>query len=269
LDTQYFKDKVFLITGSTQGIGRELALLALEHGAKVCLNGRTEEKAEKTLSYFQSFPNKVIYVAADITKKEEVQQLIEATTKAFGRLDVLVANAGLSSFAPFHTLSLPAVETVINSNLYGSIYGAHYALPELIKSKGAILLVSSLAGLHGIPDYAPYSIGKMALTALWQSLRKELFQSGVFVGISYVGFTENDREKRAYDANGNLIQIQDRKRFKPATQRETAQGLLNQIAHRKPLKVHSNLGKMAYIMGRFFPGLVHRIFLKNYLKAAK
>jgi short-subunit dehydrogenase len=266
LKESFFHNKVCLITGSTQGIGKELAKLVLEQGGKVCMNGRSQEKETALSELLHGYTDKAIYVAADITKKEDVEMLVSKTISHFGKLDILIANAGLSSFGSFEQTPLEVLEKVVDINLYGTMYCAHYAIPELKKSHGSILLISSVAAFHGIPDYAPYSASKMALTAFAQSLRKELFTSKVFVGIAYVGFTENDKEKRAFDTAGELQKIQDRNRFKPATRAQTATKIMRQLEHQKPVVVHSPLGKLAFYVSRLFPAISHRVFLKNYLK---
>ncbi|MBS3915047.1 MAG: SDR family NAD(P)-dependent oxidoreductase [Bacteroidetes bacterium] len=261
-----FKDKVFVITGSTRGIGRELARQVLVAGGKVCLNGRNAESEAALRHYFSEYKDQIHFVAGNTSNKTEAVQLIQQAISHFGKIDFLITNAGMSGTGKFEESDISVFEEIINSNIYGSIFPVHAALSELKKNKGSILLISSLAALHGIPEYAAYSSGKMALTGFWQSLRKELHHSGIFLGIAYVGFTENDAEKRTYDTSGNLVQIQDRRRFKPATQEQTAKRILQQLMNKKTLSVHSRLGKFAYWMSRIFPTTTHRIFLRNYRK---
>ena len=120
---------------------------------------------------------------------------------------------------------------------------------------------------HGLPGYSLYSSSKMALTALYQSLKKELHQKGVFVGIAYVGFTQNDTEKVTFAPNGSLEKVPERNKYKVATKEKTAHLIIKQIINAKGLKVHSLIGKTAFVMSRLFPSLLHRIYFNNFYKA--
>jgi len=267
--TDKIKNKVFVITGSTQGIGKELATQILMQGGKVIFNSRRKEKIETVSSLLNQFNNQCHFIAADVSVPAEAQILMSETIDRFGQIDVLINNAGLAGYGQMIESSPVAIEEMIRSNLMGSIFATHYALPHLVNSKGKILFISSLAALHGLPNYSLYSGSKMALTALYQSLKKELHLKGVFVGIAYVGFTKNDAEKRMLAPDGTLEKMPGRDKFKVVSQEKTAGLILNQIINGEGLRVHSVMGKFAYFINRLFPSLLDHIYLHNYKKSQK
>jgi short-subunit dehydrogenase len=267
IEKDKIKNKVFVITGSTQGIGKELAKQILMLGGKVILNSRKKEKISSVNDLLELYKDHCFFIAADVTIPEEANLIMSATIEHFGRIDVLINNAGLAGYGQLLE-SLPVViEEIIKCNILGSIFPTHFALPHLINSKGKILFISSIAAFHGLPGYSLYSCSKMALTSLYQSLKKEAHQKGVFVGIAYVGFTKNDTEKKMIAPDGTLEKMPERDKFKVVSQEKTAGLILNQIINGEELRVHSVMGKFVYTISRFFPSLLDRFFLHNYRKS--
>jgi short-subunit dehydrogenase len=262
------KNKVFIITGSCQGIGKELAKQVLLNGGKVVFNSRNKERKVAIQYLMDEHPKNSLFLVADVTNENESKLLVEKTIEHFGQIDVLVNNAGMSAFGTLKDTSLKVVSEIISSNLNGPINVTHFAIPHLIKTKGKILFISSLAGFHGLPNYSLYSCSKMALTALYQSLKKELLYDGVFVGIAYVGFTQNDIEKKTFSPNGELEEVPHRNRFKVASKKNTATLILNQISNGKEVRVHSFIGKMAFRISRYAPFVMNYMLLRNYRKIA-
>jgi len=267
IETNRITNKVFVITGSTQGIGKELATQVLMNGGKVIFNSRKKEKISMVSNLLKQYNEHCYFIAADVTIPGEAEILMSETIGHFGQIDVLINNAGLAGYGQLIESSPVAIEEMIKSNLMGSIFPTRYALPHLVNSKGRILFISSLAAIHGLPGYSLYSCSKMALTAFYQSLKKELHLKGVFVGIAYVGFTKNDAEKRMIAPNGALEKMPGRDKFKVVSQEKTAGLILNQIINGEGLRVHSIMGKFAYIISRLFPSLLHHIYLYNYKKS--
>ncbi len=259
-------DKVFVISGSTQGIGKEVATQILELGGKVVLNSRKKEKISSVINLLDQYKDHCFFIPADVSVAEEANLLISATIDHFGRIDVLINNAGVSSYGQLLESSPKVIEEIIKSNILGSVFPTRFAIPHLIKSKGKVLFVSSLAAFHGIPEYSLYSGSKMALTAFYQSLKKEMHAKGVFVGIAYVGFTKNDTEKRTFAPDGKLVKIPERNNFKVNSQQKTAQLLLKQLIREDGQKVHSVMGKFAFVISRLFPSLMDHIFMYKYKK---
>jgi dehydrogenase/reductase SDR family member 7B len=263
------ESNVFVITGSAQGIGKELATQILKLGGKVVFNSRKKEKISLVKNLLNQYKDHCFFVAADVTVPGEAELLISETIKHFGRIDVLINNAGVSGYGALSESSPIVIEEIMKSNILGSIFPTRFALPHLINSKGKVLFISSLAAFHGLPEYSLYSSSKMALTALYQSLKKELHPKGVFVGIAYVGFTKNDIGKRTFAPDGTLEKVPERNKFKVVSQEKTARLLLKQLSNEEALNVHSVMGKFAFLLSRIFPSLLDHLFLHNYLKSQK
>lgn len=251
-----FEGKTVLITGSGSGIGKATAQAFGREGAAVMLNGRDAAKLEITCALLLDQGCRAAYCVADVTNYADCQRLVRETLDRFGRLDALVANAGMTMRAGFEQLNPGVFQQVVASNLLGPAYAAHAALPALKASGGNILFIGSLAGLIGLPSASAYSAGKMALTALTQSLRTELSEAGVHVGIVYVGFTQNDAGKRVYDAQGNLVPVAERPGGMQQSQEAVAKAIVRSAYRRKKRTVLTTIGKILDLLNSLSPSLV-------------
>jgi short-subunit dehydrogenase len=153
----------------------------------------------------------------------------------------------------FEDTDLELFHKIIDINFSGAVNMTKLALPLLIESRGSVLFISSLSGLKGIPGIAPYSTAKMALTGFSESLRAEVYQHHVHVGIIYVGFTENDKDKQIYLANGELIPL--RRDKNSDTQVGVAKQVVKVVRRRKAVTYLTFIGKTANILYRLFPRL--------------
>lgn len=259
-----FTNKVAIITGSSQGIGKTLALELLKLGAKVVINGRDERKLQKTLNELKSFEKNVIPVAADIADPNQAAKLITETILRFGKIDILVNNAGLSMKGSLIDLNPEVYKRVFDANIMGSVNTTIPALPYLRKSKGSVVFISSVAGIRGLPGHSAYCSSKMALRAIAESLRIEEAASGIHVGLIYVGFTQNEPEKRTISADGSLIEVDSRANFKPQTQYSVAIAVLRNIRKRRFISTLSKLGKLNRVMQTLSPSLVEKILSTAY-----
>lgn len=267
MENNFYKNKVVLITGSSMGIGKEIALQVLQQGGKVILTGRNAERLEAAKNDFSNWKENVLCFQGDVSNHKSNIELVEKTIEKFGRLDVLINNAGLSCFGAVDQMDADVAKQIIDTNIYGSLYPVMAALPELKKSKGTILFISSIAGFHGLPGYSAYSLSKMSLKALAQSLSVELKSSGVSVCISYVGFTENESDKKTLAPNGDLVKVPSRNKQLTVTRTSTANKILTQIENKKYSQTHSLVGGVTDVMSRMFPYLTTTLLSFNY-KAA-
>ncbi|MFK7808223.1 MAG: SDR family oxidoreductase [Saprospiraceae bacterium] len=260
------KDKVIIITGSSMGIGKVMALELLNKGAKVVLNARNKERLNKTFAELQSAGHPVIAIAGDVSKVEDCEHLATETIKAFGKIDVLINNAGISMEGEVTELSPDVFRKVMEVNYLGSVYPTQAVLPELKRSKGSVIFMSSAAGVRGLPGFSVYSSSKMALTALAESMKIELHKDEVHVGIAYVGFTQNDPEKTIYNANGKIIAQPNRSFIKAEPPINVAKRVSTMIANRTFKRVFTPLGKLNAIVNRWTPSLGEWILRRNYFK---
>lgn len=249
------KDKVIIITGSSRGIGRTLALELARLGAKIVINGRNQIRLLETYLSIKNRGYEVHAVQGDVCSEEDCQRLMHETNTHFGRIDVLVNNASLTMDESFERLDPALFNRIFLSNSIGASTPTICALPFLQQSKGSVLFISSLAGLFGLPRASAYSAGKMSLTGLWQSLKAEFGKTGVHFGICYLSFTENDREKRMLSEGGNLVNVPKRPKFIQQSQLKVAKSIRQMIVKRKSSQILSPLGKLSAGLFRFFPRL--------------
>lgn len=261
----FWKDQVVVITGSSLGIGKTMARLAAQNGAKVIINARNESRLLQTLEIFQSEGLFIFGISGDVSNSEDVQKLLQFTLNKFGKVDVLINNAGISHESDFEVLSPEVFKKVVDVNILGSVYPTHIFLPEIKKSKGSIVFVGSVAGIHGLGKYSAYCASKMALTALAESLQIELKSSGIHIGIAYLGLTENDPKKSIYASDGSTLP-QPKRKVKQQPVAQVAQEILNMAEFRTKKKVISSLGKITHILNRISPTLVHQILERIYNK---
>ncbi len=257
-----FKGKVALITGSGQGIGKAIAMELGSRGARIALNGRNLVKLQKADEGLKKSGITTLLVPGDITSFEICGQIISRIILEFGQLDILVTNASITASGNFADMPINIFKTAMDSLFYGSVFPIKAALPELHRSKGHIILISSLAGLYGLPKHSAYSAGKMALTGFAQSLQAEEQNSGIHIGIAYVGFTRNDKEKRVLSISGEWCQVPDRPPVLQKSPEQVARGIARMIRHRQQMKVFSVIGKLQTLIIRFTPWLFKLISAK-------
>jgi NAD(P)-dependent dehydrogenase (short-subunit alcohol dehydrogenase family) len=241
LREQTFKDKVAIVTGSSRGIGRATAYRLARRGAVVVLNGRNTIRLENTRKEMEKKGYTVFGIAGDVTLIKDSKNLIEKTIERFGTIDILINNAGIVSRGKFEDIKPDVFRKVVEGNLLGSVYTTMFALPYLKETGGSLVFISSLAALRGF------------LTALAESLRIELAGTGIHVCIIYVGFTENDPEKRVLAADGSMIKVDTPFRV---SQEKTANWIVQSIVKKKFKAVLTPLGKLSSLAQRLAPWLV-------------
>ncbi len=261
-----FKNKVAIITGSSMGIGKALAIELAKAGAKVVLNGRNATRLEKMHSEMIAAGYEVIAVSGDVSNIDDCKTLITNTLQNFNKIDIVINNAGLSMEGTVEELSLGVVKKIMDVNYLGVHYLTHLAIPHLKQTKGSVIFAGSVAGIHGLPNYSIYSASKMALTALAESLNIELQSQGVHVGIAYIGFTENDPDKTIYDASGKIIDQPSRSNFKTQSPTHVAQQIMKMIEKRTYKTVFTPIGKLNAFMARFAPVIIRMVVGNNFKK---
>lgn len=266
---KHFKDKTVLITGSGSGIGKTTALECCKQGAKVILNGRNAEKLKQTQLEFSDKGFDVDFFDADITQLKECKRLTDQILQKYGSIDIVIANASLSMSGRFEDAEPNYYKQTIDSNIYSVIMPLFTFLPNLKQTKGSFVIVGSIAGMHGVPTASAYCIGKMALTALHQSLCAELSIYDLHIGIIYLGFTENDSTKLTYTANGDLIPVPKRNKLLLQTQEHVAKSIMKMIKNRRSKMILSLTGFLTYYISRFFPSLIVWLGKRTQQKNAK
>lgn len=178
-----FEDKVVLVTGARTGIGKASALRFARSGAKVLVGVRKSGDAKDVIAEIEAAGGQAREAAMDSSKPDEVERGIAQAVKAFGKLDVLVTNAGIEQprTTTIDDITLDEMHRVVDTNLKGSWLAIHYATPHLTKPGGAITLVSSLWGFLGGAGLSAYSATKGGVNAMTRSLAVEHGPDGVRV----------------------------------------------------------------------------------------
>ena len=260
------KDKVVVITGASSGIGLGTSREFARAGAKVVMAARTEEKIKEVEQDLLKNGFIALAVKTDVTVEKDCEELVKKTIDAFGKLDILICNAGISMRALFSQFEVDAFKKVMDVNFWGAVYCAKYALPYLLKSKGSLVGVSSVAGLHALPGRCAYSASKFALHGLFDSIRVENLKNGLHVLIMCPGFTKSNIRKTALNAIGHKQGETPRNEEKMMTPEQVAQKMMTAIRKRKREVVLTALGKNTYLFHKFWPSLVDRFAFKKLAK---
>src|SRR5882757_2126335 len=172
-------DKVWLVTGSASGLGRNIAEAVLESGGRLVATARDPRRLDDLVN---KFGERVRAVSLDVTDESAAQAAVQVALDAFGRLDVVVNNAGFGDIAPFEQLSAERFKAVIDTNFYGVVNVTRAAVPHMRKQRsGCILPISSVGGRLTRPGSTPYHAAKWAVGGFTESLAQELSPFGVTV----------------------------------------------------------------------------------------
>nr|WP_314571098.1 SDR family oxidoreductase [uncultured Pseudomonas sp.] len=185
-----FQDKVVIVTGAGSGIGAATALRFAKEGARVVLVGRNAEKLETVAKGIG--PGQSLVVSADVSKWEDVQQLVKRAVEHFGQLDVLVNNAGVAPSGALTEAPLDDWRSVMSIDVDGVFYGCRAAMPHLLKSGGSIINVSSVSGLGGDWGMSFYNAAKGAVTNFTRALALEYGGQGVRVNAVCPALTKSE-----------------------------------------------------------------------------
>jgi len=179
-------EQVMVVTGASSGVGRAVARMAGERGAKVVVGARGEDGLNAAVEEIERAGSEALAVAGDVTEREYSEELVRAAVERFGRIDTFVANAIVTVYAEVEQLQPDELRRVIDVNFFGVTYGYWAALPELKKSHGTFLHVSSALAYRGIPLQAAYCSSKAAARTFLESARVELQKHGYDVAVSLV-----------------------------------------------------------------------------------
>jgi short-subunit dehydrogenase len=253
------KNKVVIITGASSGIGRACAEKFGNEGAKLVITGRNETNLQETAQWLTNKGIEVLAIQSDVAIKEDCKRIIDETIAKYGKVDVLINNAGISMRAILNDTELSVIEQVMQINFYGTLYCTKYALPHLLKSKGSIVGVSSIAGFVGLPGRTGYSASKFAMQGFLEALRTENLKTGLHVMIACPGFTASNIRNTALSANGNAQGESPLEEDKMMTAEEVAEHIYNGVINKKRQVILTTEGKLAVFLSKFFPKFIAKM----------
>lgn len=256
------KNKVIVITGASSGIGRALAKEFASQGARLSLGARRTELLEELRKELPE--TEILIQKTDVSIESNCRQLIDETIKRFGQIDVLINNAGISMRAIFEDVDLKVIKQLMDVNFYGTVYCTKFALPYLLKTKGSLVGVISIAGYVGLPGRSGYSASKFAIRGFLDTVRIENLKTGLHVLVAAPGFTTSEVRKSALTSNGLHQGETPRNENSMMSAEECAHHILNAVRKRKrQLILTFAEGKLTVFVGKFFPALLDRITYKH------
>lgn len=260
------KNKVVIITGASSGIGKACAVKFGNEGAKLVITGRNETNLHETYKWLSNKGIDVLAVKSDVAIKEDCKRIIDETITKYGKVDVLINNAGISMRAILNDTELSVIEQVMQINFYGTLYCTKYALPYLLKSKGSVVGVSSIAGFVGLPGRTGYSASKFAMQGFLEALRTENLKTGLHIMIACPGFTSSNIRNTALSANGSAQGESPREEDKMMTAEEVAEHIYKGVINRKRKVVLTTQGKLVVFLSKFFPSFVSKMVYNTMAK---
>jgi short-subunit dehydrogenase len=260
--------KIIVITGASDGIGAEMARQlagSARSGAGLVLAARNTDALRAVAAQCESLGAQTLCVRTDVSVREDCVAMVAEALATFGRIDALINNAGISAQALFEEVApdkLSWYEDVMRVNHWGSVWCTHAALPALIKAKGSIVAVSSLAGLVGVPGRTAYSASKFAQAGFFEALRIEMKTHGVSVTTAYPGVVLTQIRQHGLNAQGQTLGSSGLDETNAMSVQECARLIIQGMNSRKREVVMTGKGKLGRWLKLMAPGMVEKMALK-------
>ncbi len=252
------KNKVVVITGASSGIGRALAKEFASKGARLALGARRTELLDELQSELTR--TEILICKTDVSIEDDCRMLIEKTVERFGQIDILINNAGISMRALFEDVDLKVIRQLMDVNFFGTLYCSKYALPYLLKTKGSLVGVISIAGFVGLPGRTGYSASKFAIRGFLDTVRIENLKKGLHVLVAAPGFTASEVRKVALTTDGSQQGETPRDESQMMSAEECALHIVHAIKKRKrELILTFTEGKLTVFLGKFLPSLLDKL----------
>ena len=258
--------KVAVITGASSGIGEACAWQFAKQGYNVVLAARNVDKINAMAKEITTHGAGTLAIQTDVTIEENCRKLVDRTIEQFGRIDVLINNAGISMRSLFDRVELDVLKKLMDVNFWGTVYCTKYALPHILKQKGSIVGVSSIAGKKGLPGRAGYSASKFAMEGFLETIRIENRRKGLHVLVACPGFTSSNIRKVALTADGSKQGDSPRDESQMMHPSQVALNIVQAVHRRKRDLVLTRVGKLTVLFNKFFPGWLDK---KVYQEMAK
>ena len=261
------KNKTVIITGASSGIGKACAEEFARQGANLVLGARQYiSLCEITQDLENRFGIKAVAVQCDVSIESDCEHLIKQALLTFNRIDILINNAGISMRALFKDLDLIVLRNLMDVNFWGAVYCTKYALPELIKNKGSVVGVSSIAGYRGLPGRTGYSASKFAMNGFLEALRVENLKTGLHVMIASPGFTASNIRNKALVKDGSVQGESSMEEEKMMTSEKVAEIIVRGVVSRKRTLIMTGQGKLTIFLNKLLPGFLDGMVYNHFTK---
>ncbi len=253
------KDKVVIITGGSSGIGKALAEVFGQYGSKILITGRNADDLQKAVDALREKGIDAHGFTSDVSKEEDNRNMASEAVRLFGRIDILINNAGVAMRALFEEVDLDVIRKIMDTNFYGAVYATRACLPEIMKNKGSVIGISSAAGFRGLPGRVAYSSSKFALNGFLEVLRTEMMKKGVHVLTACPGFTTSNIRARALTKDGSPQKDSPRNEKKMMSAEECARHIYRATVKRKKILILTIQGKFFVFLNKLLPGLTDKL----------
>ncbi len=261
-----FKDNVVIVTGASSGIGKACAIEFARNGASVVLAARRKKELEEVREHIRLLGGDALSVVTDVRKIKDCENLVKKTVNTYGKINILINNAGISMRANFEDLDIEVIRELMDTNFYGAVYCTKFALPYLLKEKGTVIGISSITGLAPLPGRTGYSASKHAMDGFFNSLRLENRRKGLNVLIVHPGFTSSEIRMHALDNQGNPQAESPRDEVRMMSSEKVAMHIVHATKRRNRDLILTPQGKMVVWLHRTIPGVADRIILREMSK---
>ncbi len=259
------KDKVVIVTGASSGIGAAAALEFGREGAKVVLAARRFERLQAVAHEIELMNTgaQALVVRTDISKFEDIERLVNQTLAAFGRIDVLVNNAGFGRLDWLEKLDpMEDIKGLMDVNVMGLIQTTRQVLPVMIRQRsGSIINICSISGLVGTPTYTIYSASKHAVHGFSEALRREVEPWGIHVSLLYPGGVKTEFAQRAGIKRKTNASTPN---FMVLTAEQVGKAVVKLVRHPRRMWIMPWLWGFTVSLNRFLPGLVDRMTINTF-----
>ena len=257
---EFMQGKVVVITGASSGIGEAMARRYAELGARVVLGARREQELRRVAEEIEQRGGTVVYEVCDVSSEQDCKVLIAKAVESFGGVDIMICNAGLSMRALFDDCDLKVLHQLMDVNFWGTVNCTKYALPYLQQSRGSLVGISSVAGIHGLPGRTGYSASKYAMTGFLDTIRVENLKKGVHVMTACPGFTASNVRFSALTADGSQQGETPRNEARMMTPDQVAMIVARGVMRRRRLCLMEWEGRLTHFIKKICPGVVDRLF---------
>lgn len=250
----YFKGKSIVITGATSGLGKDLAEKLMTKSANIAAIGRNKEALKALESYSKAFDTRLLALACDISDLEQCKLAFAEIEQEFGKIDILINNAGITNIAKFQVENgLDITRNIFEINFFGAINCTSLALESIKKNQGSIVNISSVAGFSPLTGRTAYAASKYAMHGFFDTLRTELKEDNVHVMIACPTFIQTAiRTETEQKVQGETL-----------TTDYVSNKILKGIVKRKKLLLIGKTATFAFWMYKFFPSMYEKIMIQN------
>jgi len=250
--------KTIIITVASSGIGKACANIFAQNAYQLVLAARNKEKLDAFVNELKGFDVECIGVQTDVSIEQDCKNLINTCLEEYGKIDIMLNNAGISMRALFSDVDLSVLKQVMDINFWGTVYCTKFALPHIIKTQGSVVGVSSIAGYKGLPGRTGYSASKFAMHGFLESIRIELLKKNVHVLLACPGFTASNIRNTALNASGSTQKESPMDEGKIMSAQEVGGEIYKAVLKRKRDLILTLQGKLTVTLNKFAPAFIDK-----------